>query len=149
MRAARSEKALNYQQALVIHREVGDRSGEGTTLNNIGTIYDNLGQQDEALDTYQQALAIRREVGDRYGEGVTYGTWAIYSSGWVDWQKPKRSCRTPSLRCGNVAARRPMTRRCGSIGCGRGWPQVPDEACRVMPECFCRASRVTADNHAH
>ena len=66
------DKALDtYQQALVIRREVGDRSGEGTTLNNIGVIYDARGQMDEALDYYQQALAIRREVGDRSGEGTT------------------------------------------------------------------------------
>ena len=44
---------------------------EGTTLNNIGEVYDALGQKDKALDFYQQALAIRREVGDRFGESVT------------------------------------------------------------------------------
>ena len=50
---------------------MGDRSVEGTTLNNIGVIYKARGQMEEALDTFQQALAIRREVGDRSGEGTT------------------------------------------------------------------------------
>jgi tetratricopeptide (TPR) repeat protein len=58
----------NYQQALVITREVGNRAGEGTTLNNIGLVYDALGQYDQALETYQQALVIHREVGNRAGE---------------------------------------------------------------------------------
>ena len=38
---------------------MGDRAGEGTTLNNIGGVYDHQGRYDEALETYQQALAIR------------------------------------------------------------------------------------------
>ena len=37
-------RALDYyEQALPIRREVGDRAGEATTLNNIGRVYDGLG----------------------------------------------------------------------------------------------------------
>ena len=50
---------------------MGDRAGEGTTLNNIAVVYDNQGRYQEALETYEQALAILREVGDRAGEGTT------------------------------------------------------------------------------
>jgi tetratricopeptide (TPR) repeat protein len=65
------EEALNYyQQALVITREVGDRTGEGTTLNNIGAAYQARGQYDQALQNYQQALVIHREVGNRVMEGT-------------------------------------------------------------------------------
>jgi CHAT domain-containing protein len=60
-----------YQQALAIKKEVGDRSGEGTTLNNIGGGYKSLGQYPKALEFYQQALAIKKEVGDRAVEGTT------------------------------------------------------------------------------
>jgi tetratricopeptide (TPR) repeat protein len=68
----KNPEALDYyQQALVIYREVGDRGGEGVTLNNLGLLSDSLGKKQEALDYYQQALSIRREVGDRGGEGVT------------------------------------------------------------------------------
>ena len=63
----RFPEALNYfQQALVIHREVGNRAGEGTTLNNIGLVYDNQGQYDQALNQYQQALVIVRECMSEY-----------------------------------------------------------------------------------
>jgi tetratricopeptide (TPR) repeat protein len=44
---------------------------EGTALNNIGKIYQGLGQYPQALEYYQQALAIRRQVGDHSGEGFT------------------------------------------------------------------------------
>ena len=66
------KEALNfYNQALVISREVGDRAGEGTALNNIGAVYRSQGQYDQALEYYKQALVIFREVGDRAGEGTT------------------------------------------------------------------------------
>ena len=68
----RQEEALQYyEQALDIYKEVGDRSGEGIALNNLGLIYNALGKQEEALQYYNEALAIRREVGDCSGEGVT------------------------------------------------------------------------------
>ena len=76
------EEALEtYEQALAILREVGDRAGEGTALDNIATVYDELGRYEEALKSYEQALAVRREVGDRAGEGVTLnGIAAVYAN---------------------------------------------------------------------
>jgi|GEM_PF-1764589 len=52
-------------------RETKARTDEGTTLNNIGSVYSALGQKQQALETYKNALEIRREVGDRGGEGTT------------------------------------------------------------------------------
>jgi Tfp pilus assembly protein PilF len=46
-------------------------AGPAATLNNIGGVYDALGQQDQALDYYRQALPILEEVGDRAGENIT------------------------------------------------------------------------------
>ncbi|MFM6267596.1 MAG: tetratricopeptide repeat protein, partial [Dolichospermum sp.] len=40
------QKALDYyNQALPIYRAVGNRSGEATTLNNIGLVYNALGEK--------------------------------------------------------------------------------------------------------
>jgi len=52
------EALEKFQKALVIVREIGDRQGEGDTLNNIGRVHRNLGQYAKALEFYQQALAI-------------------------------------------------------------------------------------------
>ena len=60
-----------FQKELVIRREIGDRRGEGRTLNNIGVMYQSLGQYPQALEFHQQALAIRKQLGDRAGEGGT------------------------------------------------------------------------------
>jgi CHAT domain-containing protein len=59
------------QQANALYRSAGDRAGEGTTLNNIGGVYQLQGQYGLALEQFQQALEILREVGDRAGEGTT------------------------------------------------------------------------------
>ncbi|MBD2069533.1 tetratricopeptide repeat protein [Leptolyngbya sp. FACHB-671] len=61
----------SWQQALEIYREIGDRTGEGIILNNIGGVYANQGQYPQALEFYQQALSIAQAVGDRAGEGTT------------------------------------------------------------------------------
>ncbi|GAB4203940.1 MAG: hypothetical protein Fur006_58650 [Coleofasciculaceae cyanobacterium] len=47
------------------------RKGEGATLQNLGVIYNELGQYEQALDFYQKALVIRQEIGDKAGEGNT------------------------------------------------------------------------------
>ena len=66
-----NEALTHYQQALSIQQEIGDKSGEGSTLNNIGLIHKNHGDYDTALHYYQQSLAIRQHIGDKSGEGVT------------------------------------------------------------------------------
>ncbi|MCB8982188.1 MAG: tetratricopeptide repeat protein [Ardenticatenaceae bacterium] len=70
-----------YETALAILRELGNRAGEGTTLNNIGLVYKSQGRYELALTTYEVALAIRREVRDRAGEGTTLNNIAgVYQS---------------------------------------------------------------------
>ncbi|MBB4753534.1 tetratricopeptide repeat protein [Actinoplanes lobatus] len=46
------------------------RGGEATTLNNIGKVYNDLGDRQQALACHQQALPIQREIGDRAGEAA-------------------------------------------------------------------------------
>ena len=60
-----------WQEARLLYRAVGNRRGEATTLNNIGSVYDALGEKQKALDYYNQALPIRRAEGDRRGEAAT------------------------------------------------------------------------------
>ena len=52
------------QEARLLYRAVGDRSGESVTFIGIGAVYDALGEKQKALDFYNQALPILRAVGD-------------------------------------------------------------------------------------
>jgi len=62
---------LYYEQALAIQQEIGNRQGEGATLNNISQIYQARGDYDTALRYLEQSLGIMQEIGDRQGEGTT------------------------------------------------------------------------------
>lgn len=66
-----------YERQRVIVRELGDRQGEGTILNNLGRAYLDLSETffsrdlervQKAIGCYEEALAIARELGDRRGE---------------------------------------------------------------------------------
>jgi len=59
------------EQGLTVARAEGRRKDEGTLLNNIGRVYDSLGQREKALDYFQRARPILEEVGDRAGLAVT------------------------------------------------------------------------------
>ena len=55
----------NFEEALRILREVGDRRKEGIVLNNLCRIYNMLGQKTPALQYGEEALSILREGADR------------------------------------------------------------------------------------
>jgi len=60
------------QKALALTRELGERSWEAITFNNIGRVYQSQGQYSQALQSYQQALVINKEMGDLVQLGKTY-----------------------------------------------------------------------------
>ena len=57
---------------MVIRRDLGNRAGEGATLNNIALVYYAQGRYEAALTFFEEALVIRRDVGDRAGVGATF-----------------------------------------------------------------------------
>ena len=68
----RLEKALEYlEKSLKISVEIGDKSGEGVTLNNISQIYQARGDLTKALEYLEKSLNIYVEIGDKSGEGAT------------------------------------------------------------------------------
>jgi Tfp pilus assembly protein PilF len=46
-------------------RDIGMKDEMADTLTNLGTVYQDLGKFDQALDVYKQALQIQRETGDQ------------------------------------------------------------------------------------
>ncbi|MEH2072193.1 MAG: CHAT domain-containing protein [Nostoc sp.] len=68
-----SQQALQrLEKALVISREIGERSWEAITFNNIGRVYQSQKKYSEALQSYQQAVFINKELGDLVRLGKTY-----------------------------------------------------------------------------
>jgi predicted ATPase/class 3 adenylate cyclase/Flp pilus assembly protein TadD len=59
------------EQALAKYREIGDRGGEATVLNNLGVNYSKyLGDFDQSRGYFEQFLKISREIGDRKSEAL-------------------------------------------------------------------------------
>ncbi len=64
-RQSEYDSALNYYtQALTIREEIEDIKGIASSLNNIGLIYNDLGEFIRAIDYYTRALSIREELGE-------------------------------------------------------------------------------------
>ena len=68
----KQDEALDrYQESLKLAKAIGDRAGEGATLNNLSQVYRARGDYETALRYLEEALAIQRAIGDRAGEGAT------------------------------------------------------------------------------
>jgi CHAT domain-containing protein/tetratricopeptide (TPR) repeat protein len=65
------QSIAKFQSATSGFAAVGDRAAQATCLNNIGHVYSELGEQQNALDYFAQALPLRWAVGDRTGEATT------------------------------------------------------------------------------
>ncbi len=76
------QKALEYYNlSLPLLQATGHRSGEASTLSNIGGVYLALGEQLKALEYFNQSLPLRQAVGDRNGEAITLNNiGSVYSA---------------------------------------------------------------------
>jgi len=60
-----------YHEALELCRRASDRDGEAQILNDIGEVYQSLGETQKALEKYNEALPLSRAIGARRVEAVT------------------------------------------------------------------------------
>jgi tetratricopeptide (TPR) repeat protein len=58
-------------------RRLGDRTGEGSALNNLGIALQRARRFQEAITAGQDAAAIHRETGDRHREGMALGNLGL------------------------------------------------------------------------
>jgi tetratricopeptide (TPR) repeat protein len=72
-----SEAFDRYQESLKLAKALGDRAGEGATLNNLSQIYRARGDLDTAERYLEESLAIQRVIGDRAGEGTTLNNLSL------------------------------------------------------------------------
>jgi CHAT domain-containing protein len=68
---AKRKSVEKYHEALELYRRARDRGLEALTLNNIGVVYDSLGEAQKALEKFNEALPLLRAVGDRREEATT------------------------------------------------------------------------------
>jgi tetratricopeptide (TPR) repeat protein len=61
----------NYQQALAIKIEFGDRYSQASTYFQLGKVAEELGEMEEAKANYLLDLQITSEFNDEHGLGVS------------------------------------------------------------------------------
>jgi CHAT domain-containing protein len=105
---------------------VGDRSGEATTLNNIGEVYIGIGQPQRALEFFKKALPIVKEVGNRSGEATTLNNIGLVYRGIGQPQRALEFLNQALLIVQNVGDRSGEATTLNNIGevyIGIGQPQ--------------------------
>ncbi|MCC5637873.1 CHAT domain-containing protein [Nostoc sp. CHAB 5844] len=60
-----------FETALKLWQQIGDIKQQAITLNELGFIYDALGEKQQALIFFKQSLPLRQQVGDQAGQAVT------------------------------------------------------------------------------
>jgi CHAT domain-containing protein len=76
LRAQKTAEALRnaikkYEEALAIWRELGDKTKEASTLNDIGIIYREFGEANRAIECFNQVLILARALGNKELEAYT------------------------------------------------------------------------------
>ncbi|WP_414562537.1 MULTISPECIES: tetratricopeptide repeat protein [unclassified Anabaena] len=85
------EARRNYQQALNIFIEYGDRYEQAKTYHNLGYVAQKLREYEEARRNYQQALNIFIEYGDRYSQAQTYHNLGTVADELREYEEARRN----------------------------------------------------------
>lgn len=91
--ALRPELPERMAAALAIHREAGDRGGEGYVLANLGDLYRSQDRLQEAQASYRAVLEIQRALGNRHRE-----VHVLVSLGELSLRQGRRAVRGRSRR---------------------------------------------------
>jgi tetratricopeptide (TPR) repeat protein len=67
----------NLERSLELKRELGDRLGEATLLNNLGVVFYRAGDDTRARELYSASLGIKEEIGDGYGRAIALTNLAL------------------------------------------------------------------------
>ena len=65
-----------YRQSLALEVQQRHRAGEAKTLNELGTLYDDMGRLEEAATFYRQAADILTTLGNLINEGYVHNNLA-------------------------------------------------------------------------
>jgi len=99
-----------------VHREVGNRWGEGLVLGNLGSLREEQGRLDAAREHYERALHISLDIGNRRLEGMVLGLLGALAA-----QQAQGPAATTSLERGEALLREVGDRlELGRLICARG-----------------------------
>jgi class 3 adenylate cyclase/tetratricopeptide (TPR) repeat protein len=107
-----------YSRTLLARRALGDRMGEGKTLNQLGFAHWSQARGAEAEVCYRQSLTISREVGNRAGEAGTLNNLGLvyWSQGrWAQAEECYRQSLAIFQEVGDRVAEGPIFNNLGNV----------------------------------
>lgn len=89
-----------YEKALLLAREVGNKSVEGVAMNNLGKLYlVDLKQPEKALEYLEKGLKVREEIGDKAEIAKSLVFLSSYYLEQKQWQESRR-CSERAIKLG-------------------------------------------------
>jgi hypothetical protein len=70
-------RGRDLEQTLAIYRDLGDRGGEATALNETATLHQLSGEPAEAEACHQRALGLARATGSAWDGAHAQPAWAV------------------------------------------------------------------------
>ncbi len=96
-----AEAEICFEQAMELHRELGNRRGVGNLLNSLGEAARLRGDYQAAVRWYEEALVITREIGDRGNEMTYLSNLGGARVGLKDWRRAETDLRDVIARVGS------------------------------------------------
>ena len=82
-----SEKIAYLMFHLSVAQAEGDKAEEGRVYNNLGNVFQSLGDFNKAVEYHTLHLSIAKDLGDKAGEGGAYGNLGIAFDSLGDFNK--------------------------------------------------------------
>ena len=105
-----------FEQALDLFREVGNRLCEGRALSGLGRAHGAIGEGRRTVEYAERALLIAREIGDKEGEGDALGTLGNASLVLGETRRAIELYEQQLVMANARGDRRDAGRACGSLG---------------------------------
>jgi tetratricopeptide (TPR) repeat protein len=105
-----------FERALIMCREQGDRRGEGWAFNGLGRVYSILGQRDRARSYFEQALNLSRELGDRGDEVSALNNLAGVYRAMVQRKQAQEYCEQALSICKEIGDRGKLATTLSNLG---------------------------------
>jgi DNA-binding SARP family transcriptional activator len=85
------EAIASQEQALAVYREDGNRIGQATVLNNLGSIFRSMGRHDEAIEHLRRCVALDEQTDEPGDLAVSL---LNLSQSYVEAQRPSEAIET-------------------------------------------------------
>lgn len=105
-----------YKSGLYAAQKIKDKNKEGIILGNIGSVYDQLGENLTSIQYYEQAIAILHQVRDFLNEGFFIGNLGVAYKNLGKYKKAIRCCRQSLTLCQKNRNRRGEGNSLGNLG---------------------------------